>query len=61
MLTGTAPTPKEDGDLTDLIRIRGINEVDTSKPAIYYITYVCEDSGGQNTQTWVRIIVEAGS
>jgi len=55
-LTGVTATDEEDGPLTDAIIVNG--EVDTSKMGVYNLTYIVEDSDGNETRVTVTITVK---
>ena len=51
VLANVSATDKEDGDLTNNIKVIA-NDVDTTKPGIYHVTYQVSDStGGTSTKT----------
>ena len=51
VLANVSATDKEDGDLTNYIKVIA-NDVDTTKPGIYHVTYQVSDStGGTSTKT----------
>lgn len=57
-LEGVSASDKEDGDLTDVIRIDGFS-VDTSRPGKYTLIYAVTDSGGLTFRVNRVITVQA--
>lgn len=50
-------TDREDGDITDLIWLYGVDDVDPTAPGVYRIYYFCTDSDNEETQAVVTIRV----
>ncbi|EGY4491804.1 DUF5011 domain-containing protein [Listeria monocytogenes] len=56
-LEGVRANDKQDGDLTNNIRIQA-NDVDSTKAGVYHVTYVVEDSAGEVSEKTVTITVK---
>ncbi|MBC1618101.1 DUF5011 domain-containing protein, partial [Listeria booriae] len=58
-LAGVTATDIEDGDLTSSVKVAA-NDVDTSKPGVYHVTYTVTDSDGNTVTKTISITVKQG-